>query len=453
MLTQQLERQNSNINSVQRHFIFISAIAIYVWYLKANVNQADFLVFYSAAVAVLHHNSPYPALGSSAIYSGSSFVYPYLTAWLFIPLTIFDRNQAELLYVGVSLIALVAGLRLMGVKRHSHVLLFLLASATIVSWQIGTLNPLFVFGIGFAWRFRSRPVTLGVVIAILGFAKLFLLPIVFWLLLSKRYKAFAVACVSIITIGCASFVLSPLSIWNYLRLLSTLARHEGVVGYSTSALLRTVGLGVYPSDVIVLILAALVIFYFRRHSAADHDEKLLVGGFVISALVVTPIMWVSYLPLFGVALIFLLPVDLAVIIYFLCSWVIATPDKVGFLGVLIVLVAGILLGASEFLVVLRQIPLDRKNFLLRFRNIVTHEAAFRYVTIAVAILAAPAIFRPGKYPLVVTQFAILYLTPALLHFYRYKQVPIRDHSNQLHSSIGPKSGGMQVEKSTFISFD
>lgn len=433
--------------------MFIGAVAIYVLYLKWNVNQADFLVFYSAALSVLHHRSPFPALGTSKIYSGSSFVYPYLTAWLFTPFTLFDRSRAELLYIAVSIVALVVGLRFMGVKRHSHILLFLLSSATIVSWQIGTLNPLFVLGIGLAWRIRSKVVGLGIIIAILGFAKLFLVPMVLWLLVSKRYRAFLVALVSLLVMASVNFVLGPLTIMNYLRMLSTLARHEGIVGYSTSALLRTIGLGVYSSEAIVIVIATLIAIYFYRYSAANRDERLLVGGFVISALVITPILWVSYLPLFGVALIFTFPVELALAIYFICSWVVTTPDRVHLLGIFLIVVIGILLVTRESFARLGRFVPNGKYLLLQFRNLLTREGVFKYACIAVVILVAPAIFGQEEYPLVITQFALMYLLPVCLYLSRRKYFPRVDSTSRGISRSGLRVHAVQIENSEVISSD
>ncbi|EQD46350.1 conserved hypothetical protein, membrane, partial [mine drainage metagenome] len=85
-------------------------LIIYTWYFTKRVNQSDFLVLYSAAAAVTHHVSPYPAFGSPSVYSGSSFVYPYISAYLFVPFTWLSPVHAEYAFVVISLVSICASL-------------------------------------------------------------------------------------------------------------------------------------------------------------------------------------------------------------------------------------------------------------------------------------------------------------------------------------------------------
>ena len=132
-----------NINFFRRTFAeyfkllaFGLGLVIYVLYFKSRVNQSDFQVLYSTAESVIHHISPYPANGSPSIYSGSSFVYPYAVAYLFVPFTLLGPSQAEYMFVLISLTSVCVALWMLGVRRASGYALFLAASTTIIQDKI-----------------------------------------------------------------------------------------------------------------------------------------------------------------------------------------------------------------------------------------------------------------------------------------------------------------------------
>ncbi|NNN18953.1 MAG: DUF2029 domain-containing protein [Acidimicrobiaceae bacterium] len=390
--------------------MFVAGLPVYIWYFSGRVNQSDFLVFYSAALGVTHHLSPYPAIGTSAVYSGSSFVYPYLSAYLFIPFTFLSRSQAEHVYVIVSLASIMCSLWLLGLRRICGYSMFLIASTTIVSWQMGTLNPLFMLCIALAWKYRHKAMLVGVLIALVGFAKLFLVPLVLWMLISRRYYAFLISIFTLLILAVTSTVLSPLPLFSYLRLLLELSRHEGASGFSTLQLISSLGFSLHESEFIVAITALLfVIFVYQRHRATNSEAPVLAGVVALS-LIITPILWSSYLLLLAVIIILIVPVDWAGIVYAALSWFIVTPDRAGFAGVTLLLFFAAFNSLALVRVNLFQ-PSCRDMVRTKMRLSAASPVVVGFLAVAAAILLATALSDFKLQPTVDLQMFLLFLLP------------------------------------------
>ena len=398
-------RNSSTVPKVAALVVFV----VYLWYFKSRVNQSDFLVFYRAADVVLKNRSPYPPLSSASVFSGSSFVYPYFAAWLFTPFTLLDRQGAEFAFVAVSLVSIVTALWLLGVRRLPLLLLFLLASTSIVAWQIGTLNPLFMVGVAIGWRYREKAVVLGISVALVAFAKLFLIPVLLWLMISRRYKALVAAAVALGAMLWISFGLGPLSVLSYVRLLTRLAKHEGVKGYSTNALFRSLRFGIIGSDVAVAVIAIVIGLVFLRLYFDSKNEKFLLGGALVVALIITPILWTSYLPLAGVAGLLLFGEKAGVIGYSLCSWLVTTPDRAQGFEIVLVLAAVIALvvhlsgGFGELFCRIK---------LYLQENI--RSSMLLFLLGSLLLVAVATVFYPAVFPLLLTQYMLLLAVPGLM---------------------------------------
>lgn len=393
-----------------RLLAFGLGLIIYVLYFKSRVNQSDFQVMYSAAETVTRHVSPYPADGSPSVYSGSSFVYPYVAAYLFVPFTLLNISQAEYAFVVVSVASVCVALWMFGVRRPSAYALFLAASTTIVAWQMGTLNPLFVLGIATAWRFRSKALVVGVAVALVAFAKLFLTPLLIWLIITRRFRALAYAVASLAFLAAVSFLGGPLSFGRYLSLLGQLSRHEGARGFSTSFVLRSFGLGQGLSELIAFSIAGLLLVFVYWRYRVTESESLVLAGMIGISLVVTPILWSSYLLLLAVVFLLIFSSEVAAVLYALLSWVIVTPDRAGMMAVALLVIVVL----SVSFVALNWSPL-RPTFLNGIRVILGRFAAEpRLVTVAVVptlFFAATAVFDFRIQPAIEVQLSLLYLLP------------------------------------------
>ena len=404
-----------------RLLVFGLGLVIYVLYFKSRVNQSDFQVLYSAADAAIHHISPYPANGSPSVYSGSAFVYPSVVAYLFVPFTWLSLSQAEYTFVLLSVASVGIALWMLGVRRAGAYALFLAASTTIVSWQMGTLNPLFVLGIATAWRFRSKAFVLGAVVSLVAFAKLFLLPLLIWLIITRRFRALAYSFAILAFLGAVSFLGGPLSFGHYLSLLGQLSRHEGARGFSTSFVIRSFGLGQGVSELISFSIACLLLIFIYWRYRVTESEQLVLAGMIGIALVLTPILWSSYLLLLAVVFLLVFSPEAAAVLYALLSWVIVTPDRAGMLAVVLLLVVVLLVS----IVVLGWSPLH-PSFMNEIRGHLERFAAEPRLVAAVVVstlfIGATAVFDFRIQPAIEVQLSLLYLLPlAILVLSRQRQ--------------------------------
>lgn len=329
-------------------YLFVIIVALFLAHLD---NQADFLVFRHAASMDLAGKDPYPVLGSASVYSGSSFVYPYLISWLFVPFAALPVWLAEEFFVIVSIVAYLLGLRLLGIKSNTLVLSLLLSSVSIISFQMGTLNPLLFLAIAATWKFRDNPTASGIFVAIAVSAKLFLLPLGLFLVFTRRFRAFITASGFVGAILGLGFLFGPLSAFGYFRLLMQLARHEGSQGYSLAALLSRLSIGSKPAMAIAIASSAAIFFLAMTIIEPRRKQQGIFLASVVSSLIITPIMWASYLPLLIPPmatqerkrnwLIFLGP----------ASWILVTPDRLGAIGdavAFVIVVASSLLYWRQF---------------------------------------------------------------------------------------------------------
>ncbi|OHV20253.1 hypothetical protein BBK14_08420 [Parafrankia soli] len=267
---------------------------IWVGYV-APIAHFDVDVFLRAGAAVADGRDPYPPPGTPEVYSGFAFVYPYLVSLPFVPLSALP-GAAEL-FIALSVVALLAACRLAGAGRWTFALV-LTASCTITGLQMGTLNALLFCGLVALWRLRDVPVAAGVLTAVLVYSKLFLVPVVLWLALTRRPRATVVALVTLAALFGVGEIYSPVAAHTYADMLSVLAREEAPDGLSLTGLLMNVGLGLgaatWGARAAAGLLLAGCLWRARGRSRAGGDG-LLFAGVVAAALVASPIVWSHYL--------------------------------------------------------------------------------------------------------------------------------------------------------------
>ena len=274
----------------------------------------DIDVFLRAGTAVAAGRDPYPRPGSADVYSGFAFVYPYLVAFPFAPLARLPRAGAEAVFIGLSVLAVLAGCRLAGAGRWVQYALVLGASCTIIGLQMGTLNAALFAGLAALWRLRDRPVLAGTVAAVLVYSKLFLVPIPLWLLLTGRRRAAGAAVGALGVLFGVGQLLSPIGLETYGDMLGVLARAEAPAGLSLTGLLMNVGLGLGAATWAARAVAVALLVGCWAHgrrpapglpARKGADEGLLFAAAVAAALLASPIVWSHYLLLLAAPLLVL----------------------------------------------------------------------------------------------------------------------------------------------------
>ena len=255
----------------------------------------DFHVFWSAGRDVLHGRSPYPSLASIASDRKDYYVYPPVLALVGAPLGALPFPVAGALFAAGLVAATALALRLLGVRDLGCYAVCLAWAATLQAIALGTVGPLLVLLLALAWRHRDRRLVCAGAVAAAVCLKVFLWPLLVWLLATRRYRT-----------GTLSALLaggSALAAWaaigfaglrSYPHLLERLTSVEEGRSFSLTALSRSLG---FPEAVgrTVLVLAAVVILGgIVALARRDDGDRRAFALAVAASLALTPIVWLHY---------------------------------------------------------------------------------------------------------------------------------------------------------------
>jgi alpha-1,2-mannosyltransferase len=285
----------------------------------------DLNVFLRAGEAILRGRDFYPRVGSPAVYSGSSFVYPALAVWPFVPLAALPAESATAIFFALCAFAVVAVTWLAADRDRWIAVIVMCTAFTITGLQLGALSPLLYVGAVCLWKLRDRPLLFGLVAAPVIVSKLFLAPLLLWPLMAKRYRALAWATSLTLSMLAIGFVSGPLGAPSYLRLLAQLGTHEAGAGFGLIGLLRNAGLTALAAQASALGLAALVSVRVYAHYRRVRDERVLYCAGIVCALLLTPVLWSHYLVLLLAVLLALDARRRWFVVLAIASWVMSPP--------------------------------------------------------------------------------------------------------------------------------
>ncbi len=123
--------------------------ATFVWAVfLEDFGPADLWVFLHAARSIGHGASPYVDPSSPLVWSGHTYVYPYVTAWMFLPLSWLSFAAAGVVYYVLSVGAMILGVRLVVGSQGGlvPVVVALTAEPVVRALQLGTLNAWLFLG-------------------------------------------------------------------------------------------------------------------------------------------------------------------------------------------------------------------------------------------------------------------------------------------------------------------
>jgi hypothetical protein len=246
----------------------------------------DLHVMWQAGHDVVTGHSPYP------------FVYPPPAAFLMAPFGALPWNVAVVVFALSAVAALVIALRLLGVRDWRCHALALGALPMASSITIGTLSPFIALGAAVAWRYRDRRWVVAAAIVGVVVTKIFLWPLVIWLLATRRFRTAATTVLlGIGTVFVTWGILGFDGLRDYPHRLSRVAGLEQDKSYSVFALFRLLGLspGFARVAVLGLTLAGLaaIVALARRK---DSDRRSFIAALGVG-LLASPIVWMHYLVL------------------------------------------------------------------------------------------------------------------------------------------------------------
>lgn len=279
-------------------------VAFYaVSFLRRGPGESDFWTFWLAGRSVLHGHSPYPTLASLPTHASRTFapfVYPPVAAFLLAPVAVLPFLAAKIAFLLVNLGALLLALRLLGVRDWRCYGVALASPPVIEATAIGTISIPLLLGVAAAWRHRDRVAAAGLLVGSVVTAKLFLWPVWFWLVRTRRWRAASVAvAASLIAVVAAWAAIGFAGLRDYPALLGRLTRLEGPHSFSTYSLGRAFGAGDARAAHVTYALGLVALAFALRFVRDDARSLAVLLGV---AFVATPILWPHYLVLLFVPL-------------------------------------------------------------------------------------------------------------------------------------------------------
>jgi alpha-1,2-mannosyltransferase len=265
----------------------------------------DFLTFRAAASDLLQGRSPYPHVDPSVLAAGHSFVYPPIAAYPFIPFAALPAHVAITVYLFASFVAIALALWIVGV-RDWRVLGVVLLWEPVLMWLLeGPIEPWMLLLLAIAWRWRAHAFRLAAIVAVLVSLKLFMWPLLVWLIATRRTRASlasAATTTALVLVPFASLGIGALR--AYPQLLRTLTNVFGPTSFSILGVLDSAASRRVSELVTIGAALALIGLIAFLASRQDGDRRALSAA-IVGAVMVSPIVWGHYFVLLA------LPIGLA----------------------------------------------------------------------------------------------------------------------------------------------
>ena len=320
--------------------IAVPAFLIADVFFSAGRHPTDFATFWQSGRALLHGRSPYPALQSlpaRAYPTFAPFVYPPVAAALMAPLALLPYGIAVVAFAAIDVAAVPLSLRLLGVRDWRCYGIALGSAPVFAGSALGAVSPLLLLGVAAAWHYRGKALRVGLLVAYVVTAKVFLWPVWLWLVATKRFRAAAIAvAASLVALLCSWAAIGFAGLRTYPRLLSRLTGLEGPESYSLYSLGRSLGLGGRAAEIAVYLVGALAVALVARRRL---DSRRLLIAVIGASLLLTPILWPHYLVLLFVPVALARPYASPIWLAPLAIWFDATSWSYGSAGRIAALLA------------------------------------------------------------------------------------------------------------------
>jgi hypothetical protein len=333
-----------------------------VWFVSGHGGGGDFAIFRHAGERVLRGHSPYVAPTAALLASNDRFVYPTPFAFPFVPFALVSERVGAVVFFLCAVVAVVVALKLLGVADRRCYGAAILSIPVFGALGVGAVGPFLLLLVAAGWR-RRDGLSGGILLAVTAATKLFLWPLLVWLVATRRLRGSAAA---------AATLMAIISIWvladlqglrlypDTVRVLNDVQRWKS---YSPQTLALSLGLTARAAAAVVAVVAVggtLAIIRARR------DERRSFAVAVTVALLATPILWLHYLVLLFVPLALLRPRLSPAWALPVLLWVTPHPESLGNvwrigLVLAVVLVAAGLRGAANALTPLRPLLDDGRR--------------------------------------------------------------------------------------------
>ena len=250
----------------------------------------DFRVFWEAGHRLLTGARLYPSDEALSANTRDYYVYPPVVAFVFAPLAMLPYAVAGVLYALAAVGAIFASLRIVGVTDWRCYAVLPFWAPVLQAVGLGTIAPFLALALAVAWRYRDRRFVGAAALALAIASKLFLWPVVLWLIATRRYRrALETMAVTAAAIVIPWALLGFRDLGEYPHMLRLLVDNELSTSFSTTALADMLGFA--PAARVLQFLCVVLIFVLARRREGD---RRAFSAAVIAALVLSPLVWIHY---------------------------------------------------------------------------------------------------------------------------------------------------------------
>jgi hypothetical protein len=273
-----------------------AVLVVVVGYLPAWGIGFDFVgTLWEPGRAFLHGESMYPEPVRASIVIGNPSVYPPPSILATLPLAVLPQAVGAWTWFVLLGIAVIAAMWLVGVRDWRCHVLAVTSPVVVHGLVFGNVTILLVLLVAVAWRYRGRPLVAGVAVGAAVAAKLFVWPLVVWLILTRRYLAAAWAVGSTVLLIAVSWAVVGFDgLTDYPRLLNAVqdvyATHSASIATATTAFGSSFGVSIAACWVVafaLLFVAALV-------ARSEDGDRRVFTVVVVASIVGSTIVWPNY---------------------------------------------------------------------------------------------------------------------------------------------------------------
>jgi hypothetical protein len=247
------------------------------------------------ARALLDGAQIYPEPARDAVVVGNPAVYPPVFILASVPLALLPVTAAAWLWFVVLGVGVLASMRILGVREWRCLVLAVTSPVVVHGLYYGNLTVLLLLPLALAWRYRNCARIAGLAVGVAVAAKLFVWPLVVWLLLTRRFRAAAWAVGSAVLLVLGAWALIGFEGFrDYPTLLRVVQDVYAVRSLSLSSVAAALGVSL-SGAVAASIVAGLLLLALAALLATRMDgERRSFAVVVAACIVATPIVWPNY---------------------------------------------------------------------------------------------------------------------------------------------------------------
>lgn len=247
------------------------------------------------ARAFLDGAAIYPEPTRDAVVVGNPTVYPPLFILLATPLALLPVGLASWLWFFVLAGCAFAAMWLLGVRDWRCLVLAVASPVVVHGLYYGNLTIVLMVPLALAWRYRDRARVAGIAVGVAVAAKLFVWPLVVWLLLTRRFRAAAWAVGSIVVLVLGSWAAIGFEgLRDYPSLLRVVQDVYAVRSVSLSTVAGALGAPVGVAVAVAVAAGLACIAAAGWLVGRDDGDRRAFAVLVAASILASSIVWPNY---------------------------------------------------------------------------------------------------------------------------------------------------------------